>query len=47
MNNNNNYNDLSIKPKSIILGIEDDKYTDKNNNDVDESIEILIMIIFL
>ncbi len=39
MNNNNNYNDVSIKPISNILGIEDDTCTDKANNDDDESIE--------
>ena len=39
MNNNNNYNDLSINPISNILGIEDDKCSDKDNNDDDESVE--------
>ena len=39
MNNNKNYNDLSINPISNILGIEDDKCIDKDNIDGDESID--------
>ena len=39
MYNNNIYNDLSINPISNILGIEDDKCSDKDNNDDDESVE--------